>query len=236
MIEFDRVTFSYGERVILSDFSLICRAGTTTSILGPSGCGKSTIVSLACGLLRPQAGRIVGPADEDVSLGSVRGVLFQDDTLIPWLSAGANAAFPGNPIAPAMMSRLEVIFQAFGLSRSIDLKPAELSMGMKKRVELARAICADESCLLGDEPFAGLDLAQRKELWNYWRSEVETKGKTSLLISHDIDEALHLSDVIILLDHRSPTRVQLRCERQNGAFPDTSREQVLRAILDNRVN
>ncbi len=95
MIRFEGVGFSYGTRPILADFSLTCDDKKTTAVLGPSGCGKTTIVRLVCGLLRPTSGSISVADNRSSELGLVRGVLFQDDSLIPWLTVLKNTPFPG---------------------------------------------------------------------------------------------------------------------------------------------
>jgi NitT/TauT family transport system ATP-binding protein len=130
-----------------------------------------------------------------------------------------------------MPEKLRGLFTVFGLSGAEKLLPQQLSAGMKKRVELARAICADDAYLIGDEPFSALDLNQRQVLWNQWRSEVERNGRTALLVSHDVDEAISVSDRILLLTADAPTSIKLAFDRENGKFPDGVRAEALRAIL-----
>lgn len=232
MISFENVSFSFGNRRILAGFSMTCRPGTTTAVLGPSGCGKTTIVRLACGLLDPNEGSIVTAPGAVVRLGKVRGVLFQDDTLLPWLDSASNAWFP-RPLDDCARrpKELQDLFDAFGLAGAENLLPHELSAGMKKRVELVRALCADESYLIGDEPFSVLDLQQRRSLWRRWRSEVEVRERTSLLVTHDVDEALAVSDRILMLTADAPTRIGLSVERVDGRFSDGVREKALNVIL-----
>jgi NitT/TauT family transport system ATP-binding protein len=235
MISFDKVTFSFGARQILADFSLTCLQHTPTALLGPSGCGKTTIIRLACGLLEPNAGEISANGQR-IRLGDVRGVLFQDDTLLPWLNAVGNAWFPAAlDKGRAMPKRLKALFAAFGLTGAEKLLPHELSAGMKKRVELARALCADGAYLIGDEPFSALDFNQRLILWNYWRLEVTTRGRTALLVTHDVDEAISISDRILLLTADAPTKITLSVDRKNGHFPESFRAEALRAILSESI-
>jgi ABC-type nitrate/sulfonate/bicarbonate transport system ATPase subunit len=234
MIALDSVTFSYGDRRILADLSLTFADGMTTAILGPSGCGKTTIVRLVSGLLQPSAGSVsVGPG-VPAALGSVRGVLFQDDTLLPWLTVKQNAFFPRHLSrsgdAPASVATL---LRAFGLGYAFEYLPSQLSSGMKKRVELVRALLADKRFLIGDEPFTGLDSAQKKVLWDIWRDRTVSETRVSLLVSHDIDEALYVSDQIIVLSAASPTSVILTAKREDGKFPGELRGDILALMLSN---
>ncbi|MCC7055103.1 MAG: ABC transporter ATP-binding protein [Gemmatimonadaceae bacterium] len=234
MISFRSVDFAFGRRPVLSAFSLECHPGTTTALLGPSGCGKSTLVRLACGLLAPQAGTVLA-GERNVKLGDVKGVLFQEDTLLPWLGASKNAWFPRRYDGLQRPEKLRVLFDEFGLSGAEALLPHELSMGMRKRVELVRALCADDRYLVGDEPFSALDVHQRHRLWSFWRKEIEETGRVALLVSHDLDEALTVADRILLLSPDAPTRIQLSVARENGRFPGEFREKVLALILGQRA-
>ena len=223
MIKFDKVSFEYiAEKPILADFSFSFTSNHVTSILGPSGSGKTTIINLICGLLNCTKGKvIVGDTAED-NLGKVNGVLFQDDTLIPWLTLLENAVFPlrakeGTNVTQNAIMELGRV----GLAGELKKLPQELSAGMKKRLEFIRAIISDQKFLLADEPFSGLDFAQRRKLWQIWLDHFENHPRTSILVTHDLDEALAVSDEIIVLSHSWPLRVVYHAHNSHkGWFSD----------------
>lgn len=201
VIAFQDITYSYNSGPpVLEKFSMTAESGETTVFLGPSGCGKSTLARLACGLLRPQIGRVL-VSHEAARPGLVRGVLFQDDTLVPWLSVVENAVFGAKHRQP------EEHLAAVGLAGAENKLPHELSAGMKKRLEFVRAKLSDDKFLIADEPFSGLDFHQRRVLWQAWRDVMRHEKRTAMLITHDLDEAISLGNRLIVLSGRTPTRI-----------------------------
>ncbi|HEU0203377.1 MAG TPA: ATP-binding cassette domain-containing protein, partial [Burkholderiaceae bacterium] len=199
-LDIEHVTFGYDERVILSDVSLEFRRGSITAIMGGSGSGKTTLLRLIGGAVAPQRGRITfdgEPVDPNDTARLYRqrrrlGVLFQFGALFTDLTVFENVAFPlrEHTNLPESMIRDIVIMKlhAVGLRGAAQLKPAEISGGMGRRVALARTIALDPELIMYDEPFAGLDPISLGVAANLIRDLNHATGATSLLVSHDVDE------------------------------------------------
>ncbi|MDX1932365.1 MAG: ABC transporter ATP-binding protein [Capsulimonadales bacterium] len=200
-IRIDRVTRAFGETVALSEISLTIPDGQFVSLVGPSGCGKSTLLAIIAGLDPATTGR--------VEVGSTPGVVFQEPALFPWRNIRDNVAF-----GPEMQgvkkaerySRADAALRMVHLTRFAHAFPHQLSGGMRQRAAIARALVSDPAVLLMDEPFAALDAQTRTllqaELLTVW----ERTRKTVVFVTHALDEALYLSDRIILMSAR-PGRV-----------------------------
>lgn len=145
MIEFKNVGFAYSDKTVITDFNLKIAPGDRVCLFGESGKGKTTLLRLIAGLEIPTSGEITGIRDKKIS------VVFQEDRLLPWLSVLDNAALAGS------RERAVEILTALGLGDCLDMRPEQLSGGMRRRVAVARALCADYDLLLLDEPFNGLD-------------------------------------------------------------------------------
>ncbi len=193
------------ETVALRDIDLDIAKGEFVSIIGPSGCGKSTLLRLIAGLERPSAGEIsFGPGYGRSDIGFV----FQDAVLLPWKTVFENVAFPLKvkkiPL-PEHEKHLDALIALVGLSEFRNALPRELSGGMKQRVSIARALSYDPPLLLMDEPFGALDALTRDtmnvELLRIWN---DTR-KTILFVTHSIDEAVFLSDRVVVLSSRPGT-------------------------------
>jgi nitrate/nitrite transport system ATP-binding protein len=193
-----------GESVIVKDFDLWLHAGEFVSIIGHSGCGKSTVLSMVAGLAEVSAGGIILAGREVTGPGPDRGVVFQSPCLFAWRTAlenvqiGLDAASPSTPRAGrAQVARhyLDLV----GLGHAVHKRPHELSLGMRQRVGLARAFALSPKLLLLDEPFGMLDMLTRYELQEVLLSLWLEDRKTALMVTHDVDEALFLSDRIVLM-------------------------------------
>jgi NitT/TauT family transport system ATP-binding protein len=180
------------------------------SIVGPSGCGKSTFIHILGGF-EPATGGLITLAGQPIGRpGPDRGMMFQDLSLFPWLTAIENVCWPlemkGLPKAERL-ARAREYLDLVHLSRYADMYPAELSGGMKQRVALARLFALDSKILLMDEPFGALDSQTREllqeELQTIWRRD----RKTALFVTHDIDEAIYLGTRIIVFTAR-PGRIK----------------------------
>lgn len=184
----------HGERQVLRDLHLSLDAGAIVSLVGPSGCGKSTLLSIAAGLDTAYRGRVL--LDGAPVTGPVDGIglIFQESRLFPWLTAAQNIAFGG--VADA--ARATALLDDVGLTGFGDALPHQLSGGQAQRVALARGMYTQPRVLLLDEPFSAVDAFTRMQLQDVLVRVAASRGLTILLVTHDIDEALHLSDRVDL--------------------------------------
>jgi NitT/TauT family transport system ATP-binding protein len=203
----ENVRFSYGAGPIFEQLSIDVEPGEFLAIIGPSGCGKTTLLNLLSGFLAPTEGSIklrgerISPEDPHF------GYVFQSATLFPWLTAVENVEFglrmEGKLNNERRRAKALEYLELVGLSRFADYLPRHLSGGMQQRVSLARALVMEPHLLLMDEPFGALDAITREtmndELLRLW----DDLGQTVVFITHDIDEAIYLSDRILVL-HRPP--------------------------------
>jgi NitT/TauT family transport system ATP-binding protein len=200
----------HGEVRALEKISLTVPDGQFACIVGPSGCGKSTLLSIAAGLVTPTEGEVLVDGKPADSPGADRGMVFQSYSLYPWLSVRRNIEFgleiKGTPKSERTRQSSELI-RLMKLDGFADAYPKALSGGMKQRVAIARALANDPEVLLMDEPFGALDALTRQimqemltEIWHRYR-------KTVLFVTHDIDEAIFLGDVIYVMTNR-PGRIR----------------------------
>ncbi|WP_134702104.1 ABC transporter ATP-binding protein [Ammoniphilus sp. YIM 78166] len=192
---------------VFSKIEFEVQEGEFVSILGPSGCGKSTLLHIIGGLEQPTEGKVLMNGEEISEAGPDRGFVFQEAALMPWLSVQENVMFglkhlPKEEAKQVALDHLKLVH----LSRFADSYPHELSGGMRQRVSIARALAMNPNVLLMDEPFGALDeqtrMMMHKELQDIW---MKTK-KTILFITHNIREAIQLSDRIIVMGTR-PGRI-----------------------------
>ncbi|MEZ3143645.1 ABC transporter ATP-binding protein [Halobaculum sp. MBLA0143] len=176
--------------------------GEFVSVVGPSGCGKSTVFRIIAGLETATEGRVtVGGAPVE-GPGPDRGMVFQDDALFPWRTVAGNVRYGleevGAPEGFTVSERVDYCLDLVGLADARDQYPRELSGGMRQRVGIARALAVDPPILLMDEPFASVDERTKatlhRELLEIW----DETGKTVLFVTHDIDEAVYLSDRVVV--------------------------------------
>ncbi|MBP3458409.1 MAG: ABC transporter ATP-binding protein [Lachnospiraceae bacterium] len=206
-IALNGVSFSYhrpdGEIEALSDISFTVSQGEFVSLVGPSGCGKSTILSILAGLIEAGGGTIT--INEDVSFG----YMFQQDLLLPYNTIWKNISL-GPAIHKTMNAstkkRLEELLYKYGLSQFRDKYPGQLSGGMRQRAALIRTLALDPDTLLLDEPFSALDYQTRLLVADDIGKIIRRENKTAILVTHDLSEAISLSDKIIVLSAR-PARV-----------------------------
>jgi len=193
-----------GPAVIVENFNLNLREGEFASLLGHSGCGKSTVLTMLAGLNEITDGSIAVANREIMGPGPDRGVVFQSPCLLPWMSAYENVMLGVRRVFP-MGSKAELretgeyYMELLGLGDSMHKSPNELSLGMQQRVGLARAFAVAPKMLLLDEPFGMLDSLTRMELQEVLGGILEKDKKTALMVTHDVDEALYLSDSIIMM-------------------------------------
>jgi NitT/TauT family transport system ATP-binding protein len=194
----------------LRGIDLSIAPGEFISVVGPSGCGKTTFLRIVAGLETASSGKVLIDGKPVTKPGSDRGFVFQNDNLLPWRSVFANAMI-GPEVAgragPAERKRTLDLLKLVGLEGFEDYHPRQLSGGMRQRVNLARALAIDPDILLMDEPFSALDAQTREimqtELMRIW----EQGRKTVLFVTHQIDEAVFLSDRVLVFARR-PGRLQ----------------------------
>ena len=199
-LELRRISLSYGARRVLHGTSLTLEAGECVALLGANGSGKTTLLRLAAGLLQPDAGEILIAGTPALAGRADVGIAFQDSRLLSWRSAARNVALPlevAHGVTPAVRASASAALSRVNGLALADRAPAELSGGERQRVALARALVREPALLLLDEPFAALDAPTR----NQFNAELpELIGSAAaLLVTHDVAEALLVSDRILLL-------------------------------------
>lgn len=203
-IEFQNVTMGYDDRLILDDVSFVVNPGETKIVMGGSGTGKSTILKLVLGLIKPQAGRILVDGDDVTTMSeremiAVRrkiGMVFQEGALFDSLSVYENVGFrlfeqglPEKEIAEAVARMLQFV----NLSNTIDMMPAELSGGMRRRVGIARALIGSPKLILFDEPTAGLDPPTARTILELAMKLRDLEGVSSIFVTHRLEDIKMLS-------------------------------------------
>lgn len=202
MLEFDKISYTYhtktGETAAVRDLTFKVEKGQFVSVIGPSGCGKSTILSLAAGLLSPSSGRILRGSDEF-------GYMLQRDALFEWRTVEQNIFLPlevKKLNTADMREKATMLARKYGLKDFLKKSPSQLSGGMRQRVALIRTLAAQPDILLLDEPFSALDYQTRLEVCDDVQSIIKSENKTALLVTHDISEAIALSDKVVVLTAR----------------------------------
>lgn len=193
----------FADQLVLDGIDLHVKRGETVSIVGPSGAGKSTLLLLLAGLLKPSEGEIEFAGEKVNGPSRKRAVIFQSHALFPWLNALENVRFA---LADQSEAQARKYLRLVGLESVAELRPDQLSGGMQQRVGIARALAADPDLLLLDEPFASLDLVNRARLSEELLRLARELGKSLLLVTHNVDEALFLGDRVYVLSS-APGRV-----------------------------
>jgi len=202
---------------VLNNINVDIKAGEFISLIGPSGCGKSTFLRTVAGLIASDEGRITLDGDEISKPGYDRGLVFQDPTLFPWLSIYENIAFglKTRNIYKEKKSDVAHFIKLVGLNGFEKSYPHQLSGGMAQRASLARALVNHPKVLLLDEPFGALDAFTRMnmqdELINIWKE----RGTTTIMVTHDVDEAIYLSDRIFVMSAR-PAKIESVIDVRQG--------------------
>jgi ABC-type nitrate/sulfonate/bicarbonate transport system ATPase subunit len=235
---------SYAELQTIERLDLEVGEHEVIGLVGPSGCGKSTLLELVCGLQEPNTGEIeVGGATSAQGRLSQSAYMPQSDQLLPWYSALDNAtlALRNRGLGKAeARAQAGALFERFGLAGFERTAPAQLSGGMRQRVAFLRTLIAGKPLLALDEPFAALDAITRGEMQEWLAGALKADPRTVVLVSHDIEEALYLSDRVAVLSPR-PARIVAvlnapapRAADRDAAVTDPAfvavREQALHAL------
>ncbi len=208
MLELDRLVKIYdtpkGPTTIVKDFSLKLAEGEFATLIGHSGCGKSTVLMMVAGLSEPSEGNMILAGREAQGPGPDRGMVFQSPCLLPWLTAFENVLLGVDQVyfTASKKERKELVeyyLQLVRLGGAMHKYPKELSQGMRQRVGIARAFALQPKMLLLDEPFGMLDSLTRMELQDVLLDIWKENAITTLMVTHDVDEALFLSDRVIMM-------------------------------------
>jgi NitT/TauT family transport system ATP-binding protein len=193
----------------ISEVSFSVRDGEVVALIGPSGCGKSTLLNIGAGLVTPSAGTAIVDGERVVGPNAHVAVMLQKDLLLPWRTVVENVKFgveiQGVPRGECR-ARAQALLAAFNLTEFAAHYPYQLSGGMRQRVALARTLAVDPSVLLLDEPFSAVDAQTRMVLQRDLALTLKREGKTALLITHDLMEAVTLSDRVLVMSLR-PGRI-----------------------------
>jgi nitrate/nitrite transport system ATP-binding protein len=237
----------------LRDVNLNVAKGEFVTLIGHSGCGKSTLLNLIAGLTMPTAGTLLCANREIAGPGPERAVVFQNHSLLPWLTCfenvylgvervfGAGSKSVGAPSEnkAQLMARTDAALALVGLTPAAQKRPGEISGGMKQRVGIARALAMEPKVLLMDEPFGALDALTRAKLQDELLEIVARTQSTVVMVTHDVDEAVLLSDKIVMLTNGPAATigevlaVELPRPRNRVALADSAQYlQYRKAVID----
>lgn len=230
------VSKSLGEgpasRRVIERCSFEVEAGKLTVMIGPSGCGKSTFIRLLAGFSTPTTGAILVNGRSVIGPGVDRLVVFQESALFPWMSARDNVAY-GPKARGVKVAKVDAavdeLLARVGLQTFEGKFPAQLSGGMQRRAELARAMVNDPQIMILDEPFRGLDAMSKELMWNYYASLYEETRNTHFFVTSDIDEAIYLADRILVMSNQ-PMKLRTVID------VDLPRPRSMATLMDDRAN
>ena len=213
MMQVNNVSKAFGEdwarEMVIENLSLKIRRNQLTAIVGPSGCGKSTVVNLLAGFERPDSGQILldgrpitGPSKDTL-------VVFQETALMPWLTTYQNVTFGpklrGDIPRDQLKEAADSIIETVGLTEFRDKYPLQLSGGMQRRAELARALINQPLVMIMDEPFRGLDAMTRQLMQEFYMRLCEQEARTNVFVTSELEEAIILADSLVVLSNRPAT-------------------------------
>lgn len=213
-----RVSKSYGAaqfaREVVKDCSFSLERGKLTVMVGPSGCGKSTLIRLLAGFERPTEGTLTIDGKPVTGPGRDRLVLFQETALFPWMTTYENIMYGPRACREDLAKarkQAEFLLEKVGLGAFREKYPSQLSGGMQRRAELARAMINNPAVMILDEPFRGLDAMTKGLMWEYYARLFEEGRRTHFFVTTDIDEAIFLADRLLIMTN-IPTRVRMVLE------------------------
>ena len=239
-IEVDDVEKTYGvgsfAKTVVHDCSFLIERGKLTVMIGPSGCGKSTLIRLISGFERPTAGTITIDGKPVTGPGRDRLVVFQETALFPWMTTYDNIMY--GPRARGEDTRkthelAEFLLDKVGLTAFRNKYPAQLSGGMQRRAELARAMINNPTVMILDEPFRGLDAMTKRLMQEYYGKLYDESRPTTFFVTTDIDEAIYLADRILIMTNiparvRAVLEIDLPRPRQIQALVDSDRANAIK--------
>ncbi len=203
VLEMREVSFAYpgnSSHLIVEQINLAIQPGEIVAVVGPSGCGKSTVLNLLAGFLTPTSGAVLMQGQPVVRPAPERAVIFQSDALFPWLTVRDNAAFgPACRGDRAKLAQMDDYLTLVGLERFAGYHPAQLSVGMRQRAELARVLVNHGPVLLLDEPFSALDVQTREAMQELLLDVHARLRPAVLIVTHDPEEAIFLADRVVVM-------------------------------------
>ena len=212
ILELKHITYAYhtmeGETLALSDISFSMKPGEFVAVVGPSGCGKSTLLSVIAGLLEPEKGLIKINGKYLRESTTNVGYMLQHDQLFEWRSIYNNVILGlevQHMLTTKTKAKAHELLAAYGLEQFEKSKPSELSGGMRQRAALVRTLVLEPDILLLDEPFSALDYQTRLNVGDDIGQIIRKEGKTAILVTHDLSEAISLADRVIILSKRPAT-------------------------------
>lgn len=204
------LSHDYGGVPVLDDCTLEVPRGKLTVLVGPSSCGKTTLVNILAGYETPSRGHVLLDGKPVAGPGPDRLVVFQETALFPWMTVEQNVAFGCrvcNVASAEARERVSAVLNKVGLTGFRTKYPSQLSGGMQRRAELARAMVNDPKVLMLDEPFRGLDAMTRSIMQEFYVGLFEDIGRTNLFVTHDLEEAVFLADRLLIMTYR-PGRIK----------------------------
>jgi nitrate ABC transporter ATP-binding subunit len=204
VLEIIKISKAFGDTTVVREFNLNIAPGEFVTLIGHSGCGKSTVLSIVAGLSDATSGSMILSGRETNEAGPDRGIVFQSPCLLPWMTAFENVMLGVNQVyfTASKQERRELAeyyLTVVGLSNAMHKFPSELSQGMRQRVGIARAFALQPKMLLLDEPFGMLDSLTKMELQEVLLDLWRRNRLTTLMVTHDVDEAIFLSDRVVMM-------------------------------------
>lgn len=247
VLELFKLSKAYGKTTVVRDFNLNIAPGEFVTLIGHSGCGKSTVLSMVAGLTDATDGAMILSGRETNEAGPDRGVVFQSPCLLPWMTAFENVMLGVNQVyfTASKTERRELVeyyLTVVGLGDAMHKFPSELSQGMRQRVGIARAFALQPKMLLLDEPFGMLDSLTKMELQEVLLDLWRRNKLTTMMVTHDVDEAIFLSDRVVMMTDGPEAEVGDILEipferpRNRAAILIDPRYQVLRNHLLTYLN
>jgi NitT/TauT family transport system ATP-binding protein len=202
-IEVRNLSKSFGEMQVVEDCSFTVEGGKLTVMIGPSGCGKSTLIRLLAGFTKPSGGSITIGGKPVTGPGHDRLVVFQETALFPWMTTEGNILYGPSARGEGGQARAkaDALLAKVGLSSFRRKYPTQLSGGMQRRAELARAMINNPAVMILDEPFRGLDAMTKELMWEYYAQLYEETRRTNFFVTTDVDEAIFLADRLLVMSH-----------------------------------
>ena len=214
---------------VVKDCSFTIERGKLTVMIGPSGCGKSTLIRLLAGFEMPSGGNLTLNGEPITAPGRDRLVLFQETALFPWMTTYDNILYgprARGDVTPETLELAEFLLRKVGLQDFRKKYPTQLSGGMQRRAELARAMINNPAVMILDEPFRGLDAMTKELMWEYYAALYEENRRTNFFVTTDIDEAIFLADRLLIMSN-IPTQVRAVLE------VDVPRPRRLADLIEN---